>query len=291
MIDASIKRMNSGVFSEETVKSILIYVRNEKYGGLIREVGDLVAHPERDKGFARDKLFEFCLQMTAVFKYKLKNRQIFPRDGSCDWWTKPFLLSHIKDFRRKEIIKNLGCNEKELKKEILEYFDESDFPVVMKKYDKRFAHIFDFMSSMMSSESHSVFDASSMRSELRVLFSNIGVDKSIIDLFIIAIMVIFHKSNFVLPNKIIANSELNLSPDGYDEKGRYNANICVSGSVPVLLDNYPHVTMNLISSEFRAVDYIEDSMFKRVGGHIVGCVFDGAIYFDSNYDKPVRRIG
>lgn len=211
---SSAKRIEQHRFTEADVKAVIIEVREKGFDSPIKEIGDLIAHPKKDRGDSRDHLIMCYAQVAKFTKYQSNHKENFPNDGSCDWWLKPLLKGQIDNFKDKDIRKTLGKNKKYIKKELRSYFpDNEQFPTeLVKGPDRRFFEIINKMFSIIKSSPPSVFEYGRLRNGITKLLESLSInsDKSLIDNLIVCICIIFHKSEFLLPHGETGFCKLNI---------------------------------------------------------------------------------
>lgn len=151
-VRASLRRIRERSFTEADVRTVLIEMR-EGAGPLVREVGDLIAHPRRDRGVTFSYLIHCLSRMTMFVKYQGTDMVPFPVDGSCDWWLKDYLLCQADDFEDKEIKASLSVKRKQIKREIASYFPPKPFPDrLSRRPGQRLIEVVNFLCTRMKSQ-------------------------------------------------------------------------------------------------------------------------------------------
>lgn len=94
------RRIRDGNFNESDVRSVLIELREKGCPFLVKEFGDMVAHPARDRGdlFERAKLW-YGKGAFLIEAYDIKRIS----DFSSEWWFDSFVLFQLSKVRKNEL--------------------------------------------------------------------------------------------------------------------------------------------------------------------------------------------
>lgn len=268
---------------------------------LIREVGDLIAHPQRDRGVTFSYLIHCLSRMTMFVKYQGTNKVPFPVDGSCDWWLKDYLLSQAGDFDDREIKRSLSVKRKQIKREIDGYFPSKPFPDRLSKpCDQRLIDIINFLCTRIKSQP--AFSYSQTRREVRELLTNVGlpVDEALIDDFIVCICILFHKSKFILPYGSKGECEFYIEPrppEVIERDGRQYAILSPHGSFKVnaIADvahpsNGLRVSFPLIDTTIQTDDYVDDALVKVDEHNMRHIDLKSDLQFSRSRQKPLGPV-
>lgn len=299
-VRASLKRIKERSFTEADVRTVLIEMR-EHAGPLIREVGDLIAHPQRDRGVTFSYLIHCLSRMTMFVKYLGTDKIPFPVDGSCDWWLKDWLLSQAGDFDDREIKGSLSVKRKQIKREIEGYFPPKPFPDRLSKpCDQRLVDIINFLCTRIKSQP--AFPYSQTRKEVQDLLINVGlpVDSALIDDFVVCICMLFHGSKFILPNGSKGECEFCIEPrppEVTERDGRQYAILSPHGSFGVnATADVAHspkglrVSFPLIDTAIQTDDYVDDALIKVDEHNIRRIDLRSDLQFSRDRQRPLGPV-
>lgn len=271
-VRASLKRIRERSFTEADVRTVVMEMR-ERAGPLIREVGDLIAHPQRDRGVTFFYLIHCLARMTMFVKYQVANKVPFPVDGSCDWWLKDYLLCQADDFDDREIKRSLSVKRKQIKREIKGYFPPTPFPDhLAKPLDQRLIDIINLFCTKIKSQP--AFPYVQIRKEVQALLTSVGLplDTALIDDFVVCICILFHGSKFTLPYGSRGECELHIeprTPETIERDGQQYAILSPHGSLKLhaIADvvhsaNGLRVAFPLIDTDIQTDTYVDEALIK-----------------------------
>ncbi len=122
-------RIRCGSYTDSDIIALYLKYREEKIGSFVREVGDFLAHPARDRGIALEASRYIYAQMAFFQRYQGTHKVKFETNSDCDWWLRDYFTLKVRDTAEKVIRKNLNVTSKEAIKIIYSWFNnEKSFP-------------------------------------------------------------------------------------------------------------------------------------------------------------------
>lgn len=296
-VKASLGRVRDRKFTEADVRTIIIEMR-ELSGPLIREVGDLIAHPKRDRGVTFSYLIHCLSRMTMFVKYQGTDKIPIPSDGTCDWWLQDYLLAQADDFEDREIKRALSVKRKQIKREIKSYFPPTQFPQQLAKpNDQRFWEIVALLTTKIVSKP--AFPHETIAKEIKSLLENLGIEASadLVDDFVVCICLLFHRSSFDLPHGSKGNCELGLEPhepEPFVRDGEESAILTPHGDFQVNAiadiahgDKPIRVAFPLITTRLSSERYVSDALVQTGEQGFRYINLKGDLQFVRSEDKPL----
>jgi hypothetical protein len=185
---------------------------------VLKELGDLYAHRERDKGLIAMRAFLHWAQAEMFTLYKSDEKRQFLKDNDCDWWLRSYLLQCVDRHSGGVLKKNLGASAKSIKREIKNFFPESDFPTILRgAVDVRIIEIAHFFSNYIVI--HPVLDSTKISKAANGLLQTCGLrnaDQELVDGISICLLLLFQGSSVSIANKL--NVTLKMSLEGYSDQ-------------------------------------------------------------------------
>lgn len=273
----------------------------------IREVGDFIAHRERDRGLTLERSLYQHAQIAFILMHNGKNATVINPSGECPWWFKSWLLGRFNDVPDKIIKRFTGLNSSDAKAKVNTWFKRSDkYPTKILCDDQEFyLNLMNLFSR--SSSVHSVFTRKSVEEELNVVFKKDGIDTSEIENFIVATCVLLSGKTCELSNgyRFEVFLQCNPGPDittqdfilaqswpyGYfrNRQGSYNLNnphghirVMVATTSPDLGNMHP--VFEIFDSRILTNGYISDDLIQK------GPVTSPSIFFRNNmsFDRSAK---
>lgn len=106
-------RVRGGSYTDSDIITLYLKYREANIGAFIREVGDFVAHPERDRGVTLEASRYVYAQIAFFQKYQSNKGVAFEANANCDWWLKDYFYLKIKNMPEKIVRKKLKITRKE----------------------------------------------------------------------------------------------------------------------------------------------------------------------------------
>lgn len=182
-------RIRVGNFRESDVEVFYVTYR-EKYGPFIRETGDFVAHPLKDRGSSFKAAAGIYAQVAG--QLTARNNSWFGPIGECPWWAKTFYMAKT-DLVPPNILRNrIGLSKKRIKREISSWFDDGDeYPTAIKAINLSAYH--DITSHYLSAlHIKAAFKFADVRTELRRAFDDLGVPRLVLNNFLVATCILLN---------------------------------------------------------------------------------------------------
>lgn len=209
-----IARIKRGNYTESDVSQFYIQARSD-HGPFIREVGDFIAHPRRDKGASFNYVIGVYSQFAFFQRYQSRSNTasgINPA-GPCEWWMKPYFERKLESYSSTELLKHLGKNKAALKAEILSWFPPKEkFPLSI--HARNPFDLFDiahFFSGSLGGPA--VFMADQTKKELRIAFKAYDISHHIVDDFLVATAIILNGKTVELACGVTATLSIRVSTD------------------------------------------------------------------------------
>jgi len=254
-LNSSIDRIVKGQFSEADVNTIILYERENAPTKIFRELGDLVAHPIRNKGVINYAALDHYCHCCFLLKYQLKEPDQLSFSGSCDWFLKRFLRSQIKRYEPYEVKRVLKRSPKLILREINSYFPVGEeFPTKFgsdpKKYtviaSKRFEDILNFCARKMMIKPIEAFDFGSFSAEVEQLLKKYEIPILRRDDFIVCVCILLHNKNHFHEKREIGRTALTIGN---------NLSVFLSAHPPKHKDYDAAIAMPIFETPIKAIDY------------------------------------
>lgn len=207
---AYLTRLNSGNYTDSDIKAFYIEKRFD-FGPFIREVGDFIAHPVRDKGNSFDAAIGVYSQLCFFQKYQGTNKKTLEFTGNCEWWLKPYLERKVEFYKPSELKKNLKMSKVELKKKINSWFPSKEpFPKKIEALNPfEFYDVVSFFSGLIGV--NAAFQAEKVKRELREAFKISGLTSVSVDDFLIGTATILNGRKVELAEGVVARVSIGVS--------------------------------------------------------------------------------
>lgn len=294
---ASLRRINRNEFTEADVKALLIDARDKGIGRAVKEIGDLVAHSERDQGMSQNHVALMFGRFSIMATYQL-GKKPFPIDGTCDWWLKQYVLGQLSLVGRRILREKLGGDFKKLRREVTSYFPEGDFPTTMARpVDRRFELILNTMIRLLKVNHVAALQSDVVRQEFSALISRYGIEPSRINHLIACAATLFHGATFKMPGGEVVSSTLVVierPPETYEIEGQQYAKITRHGGirvcveVPVLhKDRTIGMVFELFDTTLQSDEWIQDNLYKTDVDGLPHYELGEHLSFDSRQTRPI----
>lgn len=205
-----ISRLKNGRYTESDVAQFYIQSRFD-HGPFIREVGDFIAHPRRDKGLSFNAIIGVYSQAAFFQRYQGTSKRSLDAVGSCEWWLRPYFERKVESYTASDLKKNLKMSKPELKSEIASWFpDKERFPTnIHARNPFKFYDVANFFCRLMGGPA--AFTAENAKKELRTAFRPLGVPNEILDDFMIATAVVLNTLQVELAHGVTAAISIGVS--------------------------------------------------------------------------------
>ncbi len=285
---SSCHRFETNTFNEADVRSIIIEQR-EISGYLIREVGDLIAHPSRDRGFSYDKVFQIFSSIQFFNTYNdngtIKSPSMY---GKCDWWLKGYLLKQLELSNQKRIVKKLGISVREIRRNLKSLFPEENFPTEVTRpiSMKDMAIISEICSHLYT---HNIFKIENIRNEIRKMLKAIGlpIGKNYIDDFIVCICIILNGTVFKLKRESVGDASIHIEKNessGNSPHGFFS--VYVAADTPSGGNNV-RWSIPILTTDIATNGYLDNSMIEIDSFGVQRFDFSRQFDFVKSRDRPI----
>lgn len=294
----SLKRIRSNIIAGKATESdfqiLFLQTRDKKFGPFIREMGDLIAHPEKDRGPIFDRLIYHRAQVDLLANKleRLKKPELISRDGSCIWWLRHYMLARIKEshkeiFNEHRIIKSKQI--KIIKDQFASQIDQ--FPRCIKQpLDLRFTAILQTLSNTINTRGP--FTEDDAYDDISKLLLFLGIDASDILMqdILMSILVCVHNSEYHFPNGDRVRLRIGIEKRMPNDKNRSyleifspHGYIMLNCSNPVEGENgvVIQVAFQFFRSTINSEAYLHEDLIK-FGGEL------NTPYFDLDCDLEFR---
>lgn len=197
-------RIIDGSVTASDLNILFLQTRDERFGSFIRDMGDLIAHPNKDKGPIIERLIYHRAQVELLGNKleRINGSEIIFKDGSCEWWLRHYMLARIEESQNEILLKH-GIIKSEQIKIVKNQFPhkKNEFQEKIKPpLDQRFFEMLKTFSSLISKEGpFSESDAHADISRL-INFLDIEYTQKLSCDFLMCMMVNIHNAEFLFPN-------------------------------------------------------------------------------------------
>ncbi len=246
--------IENGTFDEDTVKLFLIEIRDYLPGkSILREVADFVAHPERDRGLIHESVNYMYYRAKVLFEQldgsiQLDLNNLRPELYYVVHW-------HFKKIKpNRSVIEYLQNTYKKDPRTQVFHPIKRDFA--------RFAIYIKEAASLLSIES--AIKEEDLQKELLLALPQVHLDsisqkiKERWSEFLLCILVLLHRSHFLMPDKSIASAYLSLRPTDNMEKHLIGLNATVKPTT-----GKPGISFPVIESNLSAEEYFSNSLLDN----------------------------
>ena len=207
-------RLRSGTYTDSDIKAFYIENRYE-FGPFIREVGDFVAHPTRDKGDSFDAAIGIYSQVAFYQRYQGKAQKPLNPIGECEWWLKPYFARKVEILPPRMLKKALGMSKSELKKKINSWFPcKERFPKTIEALNPfELSDVVNFFSRTINN--NAAFQAGEVKGELKKALKAIAVESVCVDDFLVGTATILNGMKVELAEGVIASVSIRVGNQRY----------------------------------------------------------------------------
>lgn len=205
-----ISRLQSGRYTDSDVAQFYIQSRFD-HGSFIREVGDFVAHPRRDKGLSFDAVIGVYSQFAFFQRYQSNTACPLDPVGACEWWLRPYFERKLESYSGSDFKKNLKMSKAELKAEIASWFpDGGRFPTTLHARNPyKFFDIANFFCRSIGGLA--AFTSENAKKEIRGAFRTLNIPHQIVDEFMIATAIVLNNLKVELTCGVTATISIGVS--------------------------------------------------------------------------------
>ncbi|UWQ93020.1 hypothetical protein K3727_09650 [Rhodobacteraceae bacterium M382] len=199
-------RIKENRYTDSDVARFYIDQRGN-HGTFIREIGDFVAHPARDKGAAFNAVVSTYAQFAFYQRYGFAKKAVDPI-GDCEWWLQPYFLRKTASYKDAELKKHLKMSRPELTALVKSWFpDKEKFPKKIEATDPfRFFDVVDFFRQSMKAEP--TFEVDTVKKDLRSAFKSMGLGAVKVDDFLIGTATLLNGMEIALPEGVTVGVHL-----------------------------------------------------------------------------------
>lgn len=225
---AYLTRLNSGNYTDSDIKAFYIEKRFD-FGPFIREVGDFIAHPIRDKGNSFDAVIGVYSQVAFFQKYQGTDREALEFTGDCEWWLKPYLERKVEYYSPAKLKKNLNMSKVELKRKINSWFPSREpFPKKIEAPNPfEFYDVVNFFSGLIGV--NAAFQAGKVKKELKEAFKSSGLNSANVDDFLIGTATILNGRKVELAEGVAAVVSIGVNKQRHTRVAGGNPELLASG--------------------------------------------------------------
>ena len=91
------KRISADDYTDSDIGMFYVHCReNKNSGAFIQEVGDFVAHNQRDKGVAFDQSIYLYSQIAFFVTYQRDENKQLNVVGDCPWWLRSYFVRKLE---------------------------------------------------------------------------------------------------------------------------------------------------------------------------------------------------
>lgn len=196
-------------YSEADVSSIFIKLRERsKAGSFVREIGDFIAHKNRDRGETLSATV-FQISQVAFFSKYITAKSIFDPQSDCPWWLKAWYYGKLAEESDKRLKKATGLTKGKAKAKLDEMFPESNQPYPDSPR-KLLPHEVKLLTNHFSGylSGRDTFPQGKIILELKPIFSTENVPLSEISHFLAATAILLNGKTCDIKNKVSVTLQL-----------------------------------------------------------------------------------
>ncbi len=214
---SSSRRFVNKTYTDADLVVLYMKYREAKIGPFVREVGDFIAHPNRNRGATLESTIYKFAQFSFFIKYQSDRSEPFTPFGDCDWWLMPYFNGKIKHTAPNDLMTSCGLSKSQAYDEVRRWFPGKD------PYPKRIEctnlvtcfQMTDFFCKQMTH--NSVFKIGEISGELKKIFNAEGIPLKELPNFIVGTMVMLSgRSCEVFPG-FVATLNLYIHPNRFEE--------------------------------------------------------------------------
>ncbi len=279
---AYVARLASGSYTDSDVKAFYIDKRFD-FGPFIREVGDFIAHPKRDKGNSFDVAIRHYSQLAMFQRYQGTDKTPLNPIGDCEWWLKRYLNQKLESYPPLELKKYLEMSKSDLKRKINSWFPSKErFPKRIEALNPfEFIDIVNFFAKQM--ELNPAFQADKVKAELKDALRVTGLASVCTDDFLMATATLLNGAKVKLAEGVSASISIGVTEQRCTKVPVGDPKLLASGGVPAIIHpdgpleimittdtpkghNLVDVTATLLNTEIDTEPYIDRSLIRRSHG-------------------------
>lgn len=304
-----LKSIRSRILDETVTESdihvLFAHTREKNCGPFIRDIGDLVVHPDKDRGPLFDAMV-FHRAQVELLAHKIegyRRSDIIYKDASCDWWLLPYMTVSLER-RHKSVTKKLGLTRKQQKEIIRKQFEGQKGRYPTRVTGPVYQEFFDMLgqySSVLESQGPFTEKQARVGIEKVLKFLKIRVTQETVNDLLACIFVCVHNSEFNLPNGDTARIQLTVNTESVDgEKesaprpvGSPHGYLHLTSQSPMMtLDGRQgNIGLSFFVSSLRSEDYLDDDLIVAGEHSIQRFDLDCDIEFRPQHPRVSRIEG
>lgn len=285
-------RIIDATVTESDFQILFLQTREKKIGPFIREMGDLIAHPEKDRGPILDRLIYHKAQVDLLANKleRLKKPEIIGPDGRCAWWLRHYMLTRWKE-SHKEVFQKHKIVKSKQEKIIKRQFPSKSrlFPANIKEpLDRRFVDMLQTFSSLINTEGPFTEDDAYRDIKNLLDFLNLDQDELLIQDILMSMLVCVHNAEYSFPNGEKVKLRLHIERMPTTEETSIESAFTPHGHVSLICTNpvvgehgqETQMAFAFFKSKINTEDYLHDDLLTKDE--------NGRPYFDLNRDLEFR---
>lgn len=204
------KRISQGTYTESDAARFFVEARFEN-GPFIREVGDFVAHPTRDRGRSFGSAIALYSQVSFFQRFQSTKKTSPPLHGPCDWWLRPYLMHKLNKQKQSNLTKKFKLSKAELRERIASWFPaQGAYPVEISVLDPfLYEDLLNEFSKVLQIEP--AFKINDVQRELKRAMKKYSLPTSNIEPLIVATCILLNGKTVELFSGISAQIRLSIS--------------------------------------------------------------------------------
>lgn len=175
-IVAEVRRIETGKFRASDLKTLLINIREKApRNSALRELGDIVAHPEKTKGMSFRHIVHLFGALNAFLQHQDLPKIQYLEGKKCEWWLKPYLTHQITMMPDELFKEKMNLSKVQIENKLREYFPhrEKEPTQLLKEADPFLLYVARLCASYLHAKA--IFHREEIEGPLLQILESMGV--------------------------------------------------------------------------------------------------------------------
>lgn len=182
-------RIRKQTYTDSDVVDFYMKYRERLGTPFIKEIGDFIAHPSRDRGATLQGVLGVYSQFAFWQRHQSDEPRTLVSRGTCEWWFKSYLLTKLQRVKPSEFRQVIGLPVSKARQIIISWFPSSSYPDSIDCGNPYLLHTICTYFSRRIKVSPA-FERGKVDLELQEAFRREGIDRREIDPFLVATTVV-----------------------------------------------------------------------------------------------------
>ncbi|MCD4511559.1 hypothetical protein LQT97_09940 [Brucella pseudogrignonensis] len=289
-------RIRCGLYTDSDIIALYLKYREENIGPFVREVGDFLAHPARDRGLALEASRYVYAQLAFFQKFQGTAKVKFETNGTCEWWLRDYFVLKIKDTSEKIIRKKFKITRKEAVRKVFSWFNnEKSFP---DKFDCKEHELLNYMLMQFSSNMNvqPPFTFEEMKRQVGRMFARENIPFGEFERFIAGTCVVLSGRSGQIGPGVTASLHLIVDPkpiktgDCYVSRIDGPLSIQISTRTEDKSSGIVDVGMTLIETNVDSEQYVSRKLIEKNEYGIPRLNLERALVFETIKDSCIQPL-